>query len=71
VELTSREVTLVLCTAAGSVAPAVGTNTTCSPNSTGSQLTVRVTQTWSALTPLIGQIIGTQTLEGSSTFVIN
>jgi hypothetical protein len=59
------------CTAAGSVAPAVGTNTTCSPNSTGSQLTVRVTQTWSALTPLIGQIIGTRTLEGSSTFVIN
>lgn len=59
------------CTAAGSVAPAVGTNTTCSPNSTGSQISVRVTQTWSALTPIIGQIIGTQTLQGSSTFVIN
>jgi Flp pilus assembly protein TadG len=61
----------IRCTAAGSVAPAVGTNTTCSPYLTGSQISVRVTQTWSALTPLIGQIIGTQTLQGSSTFVIN
>jgi Flp pilus assembly protein TadG len=63
--------TYVRCTAAGSVPAAVGTNTTCSPNATGGQISVRVTQTWSALTPLIGQIIGTHTLEGSSTFVIN
>jgi hypothetical protein len=61
----------IRCSSAGAVAPAVGTNTTCSPNSVGSQISVRVTQTWSALTPLIGQIIGTRTLEGSSTFVIN
>jgi Flp pilus assembly protein TadG len=59
------------CTAEGSVPPAVGTNTTCSPNTHQSQITVRVTQTWTALTPIIGQIIGTQTLQGSSTFVIN
>jgi Flp pilus assembly protein TadG len=59
------------CTAEGSAPPAVGTNTTCSPNTHQSQISVRVTQTWSALTPIIGQIIGTQTLQGSSTFVIN
>jgi hypothetical protein len=59
------------CTAEGSVPSAVGTNTTCSPNTHQSQISVRVTQTWSALTPIIGQIIGTQTLQGSSTFVIN
>ena len=59
------------CTDKDSVPPAVGTNTTCSPNTHTSQISVRVTQTWSALTPIIGQIIGTQTLQGSSTFVIN
>ena len=59
------------CTAAGSAPPAVGTNTSCSPNLTTNQISVRVTQSWSALTPIIGQILGAKTLEGSSTFVIN
>jgi Flp pilus assembly protein TadG len=59
------------CTAKGSVPAAVGTNITCSPNATSGQISVRVTQSWSALTPIIGQILGTRTLEGSSTFVIN
>ena len=59
------------CTIGTAVAPAVGTSTTCLPNLTGNQISVRVTQSWSALTPLIGQIIGPKTLEGSSTFVIN
>jgi Flp pilus assembly protein TadG len=64
--------TYMRCTLIGSVPAAVGTNTTCSPNNLGSgQISVRVTQTWSALTPIIGQIIGIHTLEGSSTFVIN
>jgi hypothetical protein len=59
------------CTATASVPAAVGTNTTCSPYLNTNQISVRVTQSWSALTPIIGQILGTRTLEGSSTFVIN
>jgi hypothetical protein len=59
------------CTLKGSVPAAVGTNATCSPYAGTNQISVRVTQSWSALTPIIGQILGTRTLEGSSTFVIN
>ena len=47
------------------------TSTSCGSNAAGGQLSVRVTYTWDAITPLIGNIMGSITATGSSTVFIN
>jgi Flp pilus assembly protein TadG len=47
------------------------TTTTCASRSSGGLLSVRVTYTWRALTPIIGDILGPITASGSSTVTIN
>jgi Flp pilus assembly protein TadG len=51
--------------------PAVGTSTTCTNPAALGLISVRTTATFTAITPLIGQLIGPRNLESSSTFVIN
>lgn len=51
--------------------PAVGTSTTCANNEPLGLISVRTTASWTPITPIIGQLLGTTTLEASSTFVIN
>lgn len=47
------------------------TGTTCSSNASGGYLSVRVTYTWSALTPMVGNVMGDITSSASSTVFIN
>jgi Flp pilus assembly protein TadG len=49
----------------------VGTACTGSTGITGNVLSVRVALTYQPITPLVGQIIGTKTIFGSATMVIN
>ena len=53
--------------------PPTGTWTgkTCSSKTNGSLVSVRVTFTFTALTPVIGQILGTLSLSGSATMVMD
>jgi hypothetical protein len=62
----------VSCVPAGGTPPSgAWTTTSCASNASGGQLSVRVTYTWEALTPVISNIMGTITSSGSSTVVIN
>jgi len=63
----------VQCSPEGSPAPAPNwTGNTCANRDPGDDvLLVRVTATYTAITPIVGQLIGPTTLSGSSTFVIN
>jgi Flp pilus assembly protein TadG len=47
------------------------TGQSCSSNKTGSYVSVRVTSSFTAITPVIGQILGTIDLSGSATMAIN
>ena len=47
------------------------TGQSCSTRTAGSIVTVRVVQTFQTTTPVVGQIIGTVTLSGSATMVVN
>jgi Flp pilus assembly protein TadG len=47
------------------------TTSSCTNRTSGSVVSVRVTYTYSPITPVIGQILGTFTLSGSATMVIN
>lgn len=47
------------------------TGSTCGNASSQNQLSVRVTFTWRAITPIIGNVMGTINTSGSSTVVIN
>jgi Flp pilus assembly protein TadG len=47
------------------------TGATCGNPNSGSQLSVRVTYTWRAITPLIGNVMGQINTSGSSTVIIN
>ena len=44
---------------------------TCANRAPGGLVSVRVTYTYTALTPVVGQILGTLTLSGSASMVIN
>jgi Flp pilus assembly protein TadG len=47
------------------------TTTTCASPNSGGQISVRVTFAWTALTPVIGNILGTLDATGSATVTIN
>lgn len=47
------------------------TATSCGSPAAGGQLSVRVTYTWNAITPLISSVMGSITASGSSTVFIN
>jgi Flp pilus assembly protein TadG len=47
------------------------TGSTCGSPSSGGRVSVRVTYTWRAITPVISNILGAITTSGSSTVVIN
>jgi Flp pilus assembly protein TadG len=47
------------------------TTTTCTNHPSGGSMSIRVTYTWRALTPLVGNIMGVITTSGSSTVTIN
>lgn len=47
------------------------TGQTCSSHVTGSYVSVRVTSSFTAITPVIGQILGTILLSGTATMTIN
>jgi Flp pilus assembly protein TadG len=57
--------------AAGTPPSGAWTGTSCSSTATGGQLSVRVTASFTPLTPVIGQIVGTRTLQGTATMTIN
>lgn len=59
--------------AANGTAPPTGawTGSTCGSPSSGGSVSVRVTYTWRAITPVISSILGAITTTGSSTVVIN
>jgi Flp pilus assembly protein TadG len=60
------------CSASGSAPPTgAWTGSSCASPSAGGRVSVRVTYTWKAITPVIGNIMGTITTTGSSTVVIN
>jgi Flp pilus assembly protein TadG len=44
---------------------------TCSANASGGLVSVRVEAQWTAITPIIGQLLGTLTTAGSATMTIN
>lgn len=48
-----------------------GTGCTAASGTTGNLVSVRVTLTYSAITPIIGQILGTVPLSGSATMISN
>lgn len=60
------------CVASG-VTPPTGawTGSTCTSQASGGFVSVRVTYTWRALTPVIGNIMGAITTSASSTVIIN
>ncbi len=47
------------------------TGTTCSSNASGGRLSIRVTYTWDALTPMVGNVMGAITSSASATVTIN
>lgn len=47
------------------------TGTTCSNHAPGNVISVRVTASFTPITPIIGQLFGTRTLAGSATMSIN
>ena len=47
------------------------TTTTCTSRKTGSTVSIRVTDTFTAITPIVSNILGTLNLSGSATMVIN
>lgn len=47
------------------------TGQTCSSRTAGSYVSVRVSQSFTPITPVVGQILGTITLSGSATMAIN
>jgi Flp pilus assembly protein TadG len=47
------------------------TSQTCASRATGSVVSVRVSQSFVPITPIVGQILGTITLSGSATMTIN
>lgn len=60
------------CVASGGTPPTgAWTGNTCAAPAAGGLISIRVTYTWSAITPVIGNILGTITTTGSSTVVIN
>jgi Flp pilus assembly protein TadG len=60
------------CVASGGAAPTGNwTGSTCGAPDSGGSVSVRVTYTWRALTPVISNILGAITTSGSTTVVIN
>jgi Flp pilus assembly protein TadG len=60
------------CTGSGGSPPTgAWTGSTCGSPNSGGLVSVRVTYTWRAITPVIGNILGAVTTSGSSTVVIN
>ena len=60
------------CTApSGALPTGAWTTTTCTNPEAGGRLSVRVTYTWRAITPLISNIMGTITTSGSASVSIN
>jgi len=57
--------------AAGTPPSGNWTSTSCGAPGAGGQLSVRVTYTWDALTPVISNLMGSITTSGSSTVFIN
>ncbi len=47
------------------------TGSACGDPNAGSQMSVRVTYTWKAITPFISNVMGTINTSGSSTVIIN
>lgn len=64
--------TYMNCVAATGTPPTgAWTGATCASTTSGGQISVRVTASFTPLTPVIGQIIGTRTLQGTATMAIN
>jgi Flp pilus assembly protein TadG len=60
------------CTSSSGTPPTgAWTGSSCGDPNSGSQLSVRVTYTWRAITPLIGNVMGQINTSGSSTVIIN
>ena len=59
------------CTPSTSPPSGAWTTTTCPSNSPGSLLSVRVTYSWRAITPIISNILGTIQTQASSSVLIN
>ncbi len=62
----------IRCDAAGNAPPTGNwTTKTCTGNSPGGTISVRVNYTWDAITPLVANIMGSITTSGSATVSIN
>ena len=62
----------IRCDAAGNAPPTGNwTTKTCTGNSPGGTISVRVNYTWNAITPLVASIMGSITTSGSATVSIN
>jgi hypothetical protein len=62
----------IRCDAAGNAPPTGNwTTKTCTGNSAGGTISVRVNYTWDAITPLVANIMGSITTSGSATVSIN
>jgi Flp pilus assembly protein TadG len=61
----------VNCTASTTPPSGAWTTTTCANNTPGSLLSVRVTYSWRAITPIIGNVLGTINTQASSSVLIN
>jgi Flp pilus assembly protein TadG len=62
----------VACDPSGSAPPTGSwTTKTCTGNAAGGTISVRVTYTWDAITPLVANIMGSITTSGSATVSIN
>jgi Flp pilus assembly protein TadG len=60
------------CTSSSGTPPTgAWTGASCGDPNSGSQLSVRVTYTWRAITPIIGNVMGQINTAGSSTVIIN
>jgi Flp pilus assembly protein TadG len=59
------------CTASGSAPTGAWTGTTCGTKTSNNLASVRVVLTFTPLTPIIAQVMGTITTSGSATMVIN